>query len=504
MMANDEGSPTTPWMATGRFLGVLYLLESSVILFVLSLYRADRKPGIITFLTSSAGWYCLTAIGVFLISVVFIAYQFRNSQPPRSQQLRMTAMMNLVTLVFMIGTGELFLRIVAVESPSGVVKVGNRVLLPRSWPDFVTRYLVTRDTAVLVNSPELLSPGMSFLVYDELLGWNNGPNRCSHDGLYCSSSIGTRSPQAGTVFADRSGAYRIALIGDSFTFSNEVGYEESWAYKLERKLRPQVQVLNFGVSGYGLDQAYLRYTRDVRPWHPDIVVLGFIRADIWRMGRVYEFLSWPEWGVPLGKPRFILKNHRLELPNVPLPRPEELVHKRSIEELPFIHYEANYHREEWDKPAWRPFYHSYLFRFLLSVHPPDDNPPEEASGPAIKDLGRELIHSFIEDATEAGSMPIIVFFPTSEELSYADSASSRVKPLPFGAEFVRDAGGEVIDLTPCLKKANPPPSFQRGDHYSAQTNTVVAECLYDGIRTRLGLLPSHRSKRQFARKVLEQ
>ena len=110
--------------------------------------------------------------------------------------------------------------------------------------------------------------------------------------------MGTRSPRPGTVFADRSAAYRIALIGDSFTFSDEVGYEESWAYKLERKLRPQVQVLNFGVSGYGIDQAYLRYTRDVRPWHPDIVVLGYIRADVWRTGRVYEFLSWPEWGGP--------------------------------------------------------------------------------------------------------------------------------------------------------------------------------------------------------------
>ncbi len=493
---SDEQSPATRWMTTGRFLGVLYLLESSFLLLILSLYRVDSKPDFISFLTSSAGLYCSAAIGVLLISTVFITFEFRKSRPPRSRQLRMSTMMNLITLMFLIGTGELILRIVAIETPTGVVKVGNRVLLPRSWPDFVNRYLFTSDTGASSSSaPAALSPGMSLLVYDELLGWNNGPNRCSHDGLYCSSSMGTRSPRPGTVFADRSAAYRIALIGDSFTFSDEVGYEESWAYKLERKLRPQVQVLNFGVSGYGIDQAYLRYTRDVRPWHPDIVVLGYIRADVWRTGRVYEFLSWPEWGVPLGKPRFILKNHRLELPNVPLPRPEELAHKRSIEELPFIHYEADYHREEWDKPAWRPFYHSYLFRFLLSFRPPYENPPAEVSDSAIKDLGRELIRSFVELATEAGSMPIIVFFPTRTELSDGDSASSRVNPLPFGAEFVRDAGGEVIDLTPCLKRATPSPSFQRGGHYSAQTNTVVAECLYDGIGTRLRLLHVHRTKR---------
>jgi len=120
---------------------------------------------------------------------------------------------------------------------------------------------------------------------------------------------------------------------------------------------------------------------------------------------------------------------------------------------------------------------------------------EEVSGAAIKDLGRELIRSFVELATEAGSIPIIVFFPTRTELSDADSASSRVNPLPFGAEFVRDAGGEAIDLTPCLKEANPSPSFQRGGHYSPQTNTVVAQCLYDELGTRLRVLHINRSKR---------
>jgi len=97
--------------------------------------------------------------------------------------------------------------------------------------------------------------------------------------------MGTRSPRPGTVFADRSADYRIALIGDSFTFSDEASYEESWSYKLERKLRPQVQVLNFGVSGYGIDQAYLRYKRDVRPWHPDIVVLGYIQGGYLANGK---------------------------------------------------------------------------------------------------------------------------------------------------------------------------------------------------------------------------
>jgi len=48
-------------------------------------------------------------------------------------------------------------------------------------------------------------------------------------------------------------------VGDSFTFGQEVTYEESWGYLLEKALGSEFQVLNFGVAMYGVDQAYLRY-----------------------------------------------------------------------------------------------------------------------------------------------------------------------------------------------------------------------------------------------------
>lgn len=53
--------------------------------------------------------------------------------------------------------------------------------------------------------------------------------------------------------------YRIAIVGDSFTFKLEVPYEKTWGHQFEIALGPGWQVLNFGVDGYGLDQAFLRY-----------------------------------------------------------------------------------------------------------------------------------------------------------------------------------------------------------------------------------------------------
>ena len=92
---------------------------------------------------------------------------------------------------------------------------------------------------------------------------------------------------------------RIALVGDSFTFGEEVRYEETWAYFLSQYLEGEHQVLNYGIPGYGLDQAYLRYLRDVRPLHADIVVLGVISHDIERTMTVYTSSVFLSGGSPL-------------------------------------------------------------------------------------------------------------------------------------------------------------------------------------------------------------
>ena len=122
----------------------------------------------------------------------------------------------------------------------------------------------------------------SYFVPDDLLGWTVGRNRQSNDGLYFSSSEGIRSNGPNVSYAARRPRYRVATVGDSFTFALEVPFEASWPYRLEQQFGHQTQILNFGVNAYGVDQAYLRYSRDVRPWHPDLVVLAFIQHDLYR------------------------------------------------------------------------------------------------------------------------------------------------------------------------------------------------------------------------------
>ena len=77
-------------------------------------------------------------------------------------------------------------------------------------------------------------------LYDSDLGWD-------------SYRDGKRSGPLGLTYACGS------AFGDSFTYGDEVGGNEAWAFLLSQKLGCEIE--NFGVNGYGLDQAYLKYLK---------------------------------------------------------------------------------------------------------------------------------------------------------------------------------------------------------------------------------------------------
>jgi hypothetical protein len=50
------------------------------------------------------------------------------------------------------------------------------------------------------------------------------------------------------------GIFRVAAFGDSYVYGTEVPDGECWAARIE-ELDPGIEVLNYGVGGYGVDQA---------------------------------------------------------------------------------------------------------------------------------------------------------------------------------------------------------------------------------------------------------
>jgi len=79
------------------------------------------------------------------------------------------------------------------------------------------------------------------------------------------------------------GTFRIAVIGDSFTFGMGVELSETFHQALAARLAaeyPQVEVLGFGVAGYQLWQHLELLRRRVLDYDPDVVVLALFLDDI--------------------------------------------------------------------------------------------------------------------------------------------------------------------------------------------------------------------------------
>lgn len=93
---------------------------------------------------------------------------------------------------------------------------------------------------------------------------------------------GTRGPE----FSDEkpAGTFRIAVLGDSVAFGLGVPVEDTFAMRLQELLRAsgdgrRVEVLNFGVNGYGTVEELHLYEKRVKALSPDLVLVSFVLND---------------------------------------------------------------------------------------------------------------------------------------------------------------------------------------------------------------------------------
>ena len=447
-------------------LASLFVWELSIAGIPMAMHMKGDRPFAI-FLSSNPGMGFLLAIAAFLIVGAVIIHQYLASKRSSSRHFRLIVMMNLVTVILILITGEFAVRAGSRSSDQGE-KIGRVELMPKNWETVARHYRQLLDQ---------VGGDLSYLVYDDLMGWTVGPNRRSADGLYMSSSEGIRAPHDRDTFAKIAGKTRIALVGNSFTFGEDVRYDETWGYFLEQALGSEFQVLNFGVPGYGVDQAYLRHEKDVRRWNPKIVIFGFISHDVVRTMYVYPFLALPEWNMPFSKSRFILRDGEITNVNVPALSPEAIFSRGSISELPSLEYDKGYRQSDWQ----RSFYHlSYLARLFASWFPRWSSVTPDVSNEALGSVNASILKTFTRSAAQAGAIPLVVYFPSRAELA---KPSSSLSP---GKRVLQQADIAHIDLTSCLLKLNSSEWFvPLKRHYSPQANATIANCLHKAVNETL-------------------
>ncbi|HRI36927.1 MAG TPA: hypothetical protein PLO50_00055 [Nitrospira sp.] len=451
-----------------RLFASLFTLELSLAVMAIALYMKGARP-IAVFLSSSAGKALVVAISVGILTGIIIVLQYVASRRTSSRHFWFVVGLNLMTVIVGLFVGEVAVRLGVHTSAEGEA-FGAMVLKPKSWTTVSAEYQKLLERA---------SAGLSYLEYDDVMGWTVGRNKRSANGLYYSSTEGIRAPQQGVSFADVTGKTRIAPIGDSFTFAEEVSYEDSWGYHLEKTLGPEFQVLNFGVEGYGVAQAYLRYEKDVRMWNPKIVIFSFISHDVRRTMWVYPFLAMPDWKMPFSKPRFLLRDDQLVLKNLPPLSPDAIFDLKSMSRLPFMMYDESYRPSEWQH---RFVDRSYLARLIISMFPRWTSENPDSSKEARLLVNARILKEFVRSATQDGVIPLIVYLPSRGEWGKTSETT------PLAKQVLQEAGVVYLDPSPCLAQLVPADRYLV-THYSPQGNAAVAKCLVDPVREALGQAP---------------
>lgn len=155
-------------------------------------------------------------------------------------------------------------------------------------------------------------------IYHPSRGWALRPNLYNlnyrKDKVINSNSKGVRG-NIEYSYDKMQDKTRILILGDSFTFGEECSDNETYPDFL-RALMPALEVINFGVHGYGHDQMLIYLKEEGLKYTPDIVMVGFISYDTAR-----NMLSFRDYA----KPKFEVSDGKLFLRNSIVPPPEEVL-----------------------------------------------------------------------------------------------------------------------------------------------------------------------------------
>jgi hypothetical protein len=316
--------------------------------------------------------------------------------------------------------------------------------------------------------------------HDPELGWEITPGGERANRGYRANGQGIRADRD---FAARPapGTVRVASFGDSFAHGSEVPNGATWADVLAAA-EGRLEVLNFGVPGYGTDQAYLRFRRHAARWAPHVALLGVMSDNPQRNLNTFRPFFERRSGLPLGKPRFAVDagGELTLLPN-PLPRREDYraLLDRPHETLARVgahdaYFQASHARAPLDVLPSVRFFHvvtharyrrPQLFR---GVYDPRGEAYRVTMG---------ILTAFHREALAAGMLPVVVFLPHGKDIRAARDGGSPI----YGSLLGGCAGAGLVCLDTGRAFAALPEEVDtrqliRG-HYTRRGNAVVGRWL---------------------------
>jgi hypothetical protein len=141
--------------------------------------------------------------------------------------------------------------------------------------------------------------------FDSILGWKYKSNLSSFKYMNNSNKVLSTNNEGyrGLNEFDTSGIRPVLMLGDSFTFGEEVSDNETYTYLLGKKYQKE-RIFNLGVNAYGYDQMLLTLKRYIALYKPKTIILSYNFVDLDR-----ALLSFHDYF----KPYYSLNNGKLFL-----------------------------------------------------------------------------------------------------------------------------------------------------------------------------------------------
>jgi len=288
----------------------------------------------------------------------------------------------------------------------------------------------------------MLEAYYSFDVYDPSCGWRTKPNvrdlRVFDNKILNTNSKGERGKRDFPYNNNRQ-MLRILVLGDSFTFGDEVSDDETYSFYLQEML-PQTEIINMGAHGYGHDQMLILLREEGIKYQPDIVILGFLGLDMSR-----NLLSFRDFA----KPRFVLERGRLKLTGVPVPSPEEIL--------------------EWD---WaRPRIIDIFSLLSHSVKKFTGIQKQE-----MRDVTTAILKEMINVIESAHAIPILEYLPRGKEITNK-AAKTEDEAYLFSICQLNDKARCFSARPQFAAKIAKGERFKSGGHWDPAGHLVVAEAI---------------------------
>ncbi len=284
----------------------------------------------------------------------------------------------------------------------------------------------------------------SFDIYNPSTGWISRPN-LRNVSVFGGKILNTNAKgfrgQVDYSYGKDPQKTRILMLGDSFTFGENVSDNETYSHYLQQMF-PNAEIINAGIHGYGYDQMLVLLKEEGIKYNPDIVILGFNEWDIERSGLKFRDYA---------KPKFEIENGKLTVTNYPVPDPESVL------------------KWEWARPKIIDIYVMSRHRFIVSSGMYEKR---------VKELTRFILDKIVRTVNATGAAPIFVYMPIGKEII---DTHETTRGEDYFLDYCRSNGKvECISLRPYFKaKVDEGVKLKLAGHWCPLGHLAAAEGIRD-------------------------